>query len=208
MAIIRKRLTREESKAATQEKLLVAAAKAFARHGFAGVAVEDIAESAGFSRGAFYSNFKNKDVIFLALVEHEVKTWTHETKEILAASSSAEETLLNLRKFYAAISDRDRDAHLLIAEAQLYAARNAQFRNKLNALFRQIHEELRTLLQLFQEQTGHPDPVAADQLALIAISLGQGLTLRNLVDPKHYPDQMITACMSLVFDRLIGSNTK
>jgi hypothetical protein len=64
------------------------------------------------------------------------------------------------------------------------------------------------MLQLFQEQTGHSDPVAADQLALIAISLGQGLTLRNLVDPKHYPDQMITACMSLVFDKLIVSNTE
>jgi AcrR family transcriptional regulator len=204
MAAPRKRLTREESKAVTQEKLLVAAAKAFARHGFAGVAVEDIAEAAGFSRGAFYSNFKNKDVIFLALVEHEVKMWTRDIQEILAGTSSAEETLGNLRKFYGAISDRDRDAHLLIAEAQLYAARNSQFRNKLNALFRQIHEELKTLLQRFQEQTGHRDPVAADQLALIGISLGHGLTIHNLIDPKHYPDQMVTACMELVFDKVIG----
>jgi AcrR family transcriptional regulator len=45
---------------------LEAAAIAFARQGFAGAAVEQIAESAGFSRGAFYSNFKRKDELFLA----------------------------------------------------------------------------------------------------------------------------------------------
>jgi len=54
-------------------KLLEAAAIAFAREGFAGAAVEQIAESAGFSRGAFYSNFKSKDELFLAPNETQPK---------------------------------------------------------------------------------------------------------------------------------------
>jgi AcrR family transcriptional regulator len=154
MSAPRKRLTREESKAATREKLLAAASKAFARYGFAAISVDEIAESAGFSRGAFYSNFKSKDHLFLTVVEREIRAWPLETHDIVSASASAEETLLSLRKFYGALKERDKDAALLIAEARLYAARNGQFKNKLSALFREVHEELTSVLERFQTQAG------------------------------------------------------
>ena len=46
------RLTREQSKAHTRERLLLAARRVFARHGFHGASVEEIASEAGFSTGA------------------------------------------------------------------------------------------------------------------------------------------------------------
>jgi hypothetical protein len=66
----------------------------------------------------------------------------------------AEETLFGLRKFYGVVKERDKDAHLFIAEARLYAARNGQFKNKLSALFREVHEELTSVLERFQTQAG------------------------------------------------------
>ena len=60
----RKRLGRAEKKAATRAALLEAAARVFGRGGFYGASVEEIAEEAGFSRGAVYSNFESKEDLF------------------------------------------------------------------------------------------------------------------------------------------------
>lgn len=63
------RLTRVQSQAATREKLLDAARTVFAREGYGGTSIDRIADEAGFSKGAVYSNFKSKEDLFLALLE-------------------------------------------------------------------------------------------------------------------------------------------
>ena len=63
----RRRLTRAEAKNRTRQLLLDAAAQVFARKGFAGASVEEIAEAAGYSIGAVYSNFGSKEQLFLEL---------------------------------------------------------------------------------------------------------------------------------------------
>ena len=69
-----KRLTREESRALTREKLLASAYEVMAREGYEGASIDRIAEEAGFSKGAFYSNFDSKEEIFLELLEtHSVQ---------------------------------------------------------------------------------------------------------------------------------------
>jgi hypothetical protein len=115
---------------------------------------------------------------------------------------------LGLRKFYGVVKERDKDAQLLIAEARLYAARNGQFKSKLSALFREVHEELTSVLERFQSQAGIKDGVPADQLVLIAIALSHGLMMHHLMDPRHYPDHLITASSELVFDKLMGFTGK
>src|SRR5437588_10908548 len=76
------RLTREQSKANTRERLLDAARGVFARSGFHGAAVEEIASEAGYSTGALYSNFDGKEDLFLALMGREV---TKHGEEIASA---------------------------------------------------------------------------------------------------------------------------
>ena len=63
------RLTREQSQALTREKLLRSAAEVVGRDGYEGASVERIAEEAGFSKGAFYSNFLSKEDVLLVLLE-------------------------------------------------------------------------------------------------------------------------------------------
>ena len=62
------RLTRAQSQARTRQQLLDAAAKVFARKGVAGASVEEIAEAAGYSVGALYSNFEGKDQLLVELL--------------------------------------------------------------------------------------------------------------------------------------------
>jgi AcrR family transcriptional regulator len=201
--MVRKRLTREESRALTQERLLEAAAKGFARHGFEGVSVETITEAAGFSRGAFYSNFKSKDELFLALIEKELKRITQETRVVAFETARSEELVSAFRKYYTTFGKMDKDAFLLITEAQLYAVRNAKFRSKLNMLFKQMHDELKAPLEALRSTAASRKDLAPELVALIGLSLSHGLTLYNLLDAKNYPDPMVASALELVFDQLI-----
>jgi AcrR family transcriptional regulator len=63
--------TRSRRREATRQRLLDAARDVFAERGVIGASVEDICERAGFTRGAFYSNFTDKDAVVEALIERE-----------------------------------------------------------------------------------------------------------------------------------------
>src|ERR1700744_4363640 len=67
----RKRLTREDSRDLTQQRLLDAAQKLFAKKGLAATSVEDITAAAGYLRGAFYSNFGGKNDLFIELLRRD-----------------------------------------------------------------------------------------------------------------------------------------
>src|SRR6476661_10603064 len=65
------RLTREQSRDQTRQRLLDAALTAFMNKGFGVTSVEDIAAAAGYSRGAFYSNFGSKSELLLELLRRD-----------------------------------------------------------------------------------------------------------------------------------------
>src|ERR1700724_288440 len=79
------RVTREQSKANTRERLLAAARSVFARSGFHGASVEEIASKAGFSTGSLYSNFNGKEDLFLVLMEREIDEHAREISEAVRA---------------------------------------------------------------------------------------------------------------------------
>src|SRR4029077_18498595 len=66
------RLSRAEQRDQTRARLLDAAEKVFVDHGFHAASVDQVAEEAGYSKGAVYSNFENKDELFLAVLERRV----------------------------------------------------------------------------------------------------------------------------------------
>jgi AcrR family transcriptional regulator len=67
----RKRLTREESRAQTHAALIAVGREHFLRYGLGGAVAEKIAEDAGYSRGALYSDFDGKEDLFLAVIREE-----------------------------------------------------------------------------------------------------------------------------------------
>src|SRR6201985_2583546 len=67
----RKRLTREDSRDQTTQRLLEAAQRLIAKKGLSAASVEDIAEAAGYTRGAFYSNFGSKSDLFIELLRRD-----------------------------------------------------------------------------------------------------------------------------------------
>lgn len=78
------RLTREQSQARTREKLLASAHETVGLYGYEGTTIDRIAEEAGFSKGAFYSNFSSKEDIFLQLLERNAGGDVVELDELLS----------------------------------------------------------------------------------------------------------------------------
>src|SRR5271165_3909467 len=91
-------LSPERRRQQTREHLLQAAAQVFAERGFHGTSLDEVAAAAGFSKGAVYSNFRNKEDLFLALlawVYSQEMQGLRETLERLEGASAASESQLS-----------------------------------------------------------------------------------------------------------------
>src|SRR5262245_42298650 len=110
----------------TQERLLDAALDAFAERGFHGASVEDVCERAGFSRGAFYSNYSSKTELFIALYLRQSQRVLAalDKHAIPAAASAPEGDLAGMVTNTITAVPHDRRWFLVNAEFALHAIRN------------------------------------------------------------------------------------
>src|ERR1019366_5671016 len=129
----RKRLTREESKELTRLRLIEAAERLFIRRGFDDASVEEISEMAGYSRGAFYSNFDNKEQVFLAVID---RRRPKALEDILQRVSEPVERIAAVRKWFAN-QWRLKDFIALRMEFSRRAFRDRSVRTQLAELLRQ-----------------------------------------------------------------------
>jgi AcrR family transcriptional regulator len=122
---------------ATQTKLLRAAETIFARDGFASAGLEQIAECAGYTRGAIYAHYKSKEDLFLALFERRIKAKMAEVLELLKKPAACDDKLRGFRALIVKMA-ADRSWAMLILEFKLFALRQP----KLKARMRRVHEML------------------------------------------------------------------
>src|SRR5580692_10176637 len=119
------RMTREQSRANTRDRLLAAARSVFARSGFHGASVEEIASEAGFSTGALYSNFESKEDLFLVLMEAEIEAHASEISEAVRAKASVAERATGGARQWMAMIEREPESLLLFMEFWAYGVRDA-----------------------------------------------------------------------------------
>ena len=70
----------------------------FARRGFHGASVEEIAAEGGYSTGALYSNFSGKEDLFLAVMDREIDEHTREIEEAVGERASVAERARGRRR--------------------------------------------------------------------------------------------------------------
>jgi AcrR family transcriptional regulator len=171
------RLTREESQEQTRQRLIAAACKQVAERGFASTSVRDIAREAGYTQGAFYSNFKSKEDLLLDLLRQHK---TQEAEHITAAIATAGD---DFGKAFAALEDWARDfgmdasQALLATELQLHAARHPEFGQAYAALMAEQRQIYAQLLERLFALASHAPPVPPQELAgsLMALARSQAI---------------------------------
>lgn len=174
----RQRLTRQESRLETRTRLLESAAQLFARGGYEGASVDLIAESAGYSKGAFYSNFESKEAIFLELLDTHKRREIETLAQLLAQDIPASE-LLSLIRNHETGHGSDFDFGLLSAEFQLQACRDKTFAKTYASLHRTHRDIMAGLVAKLFAKLDRTPPRAPKDLADIIMGLTTGLSLQG-----------------------------
>jgi len=190
------RLTRAESKARTRERLLDAAARTFARKGYAGASVEEIAQSAGYSIGALYSNFGGKQELFLELMSGRASRRQAMVAEILQADDDPAEAIAGLLE---RTGSPDPDLMALRAEFWLYAVRNPEAMGALTAQRREQIDALVEVISAAMSRLNVPAGVSAPAVATVALAMFQGLMRQRRIDPERVSGELLAQGLRWLF---------
>jgi len=177
--------TPKRRRSATRARLLEGALDVFAERGFHGASVEDICERAGFTRGAFYSNFASKDELVLALFQATTDRLLEQIAALLPDLANQPETLLDavLGLLDDAAPDQ-RQWHLISTEFTLHALRNPEAAEALNAQRRIFREKLTALVEA---TSGLRLSVPPEQFVRLVIALHEGARSQSLLEPSDVP---------------------
>jgi AcrR family transcriptional regulator len=201
----RKRKTQAERREETREQLLAAAGRVFARRGFHGTSLDAIADEAGFSRGAVYYNFADKEELFLELLDRRCAERAQDLRELFAgedddvATTSRQAQLAAQRALDAMTGDPEWRALYLEFLAQ--AARDPAFRRRFS---KRTSEMRGALEQIVVERTR---PVAdalgmePEQLAVVIDALGDGLWAQHMLHGERaVPPDLFSKALALIVD--------
>lgn len=202
----RKRLTRAEAKAQTRSRLLDAAAQQFARKGYGAASVEDIADTAGYTIGAVYSNFGSKTQLMAELIASRASERVTEAARIVEESQAqGEGPIKALDRMFSEVADKDADGPALQGEFWLYAVRNPDvmrvFAEKMEAPKESLSRVISASLQ--RRAPEHLDQV--DALTTTVFALFEGLVRQRRINPEAVPEGLFGQALRWLFAGLAAS---
>jgi AcrR family transcriptional regulator len=197
------RLTRAERQEQTRAALIQAAGRVFVERGFAGSSVEAIAAEAGFTRGAFYSNFESKTELFAELLQRRVYSLYAELARENADPATRTSPRETGERLAAIQADREgRWIFRLWLELLAHAGRDGEFR-KIAAGFWSGNRALAAnAIATAYEEAGITPPIAPDRLASAWIAIDIGIALQHFVDPEGAPLELYPELCELLFGPL------
>jgi AcrR family transcriptional regulator len=203
----RKRQTQAQRREATREEVLAGAARVFARRGFHGTSLEAIAEEAGFSRGAVYYNFADKEELFLELLDRRCAERAQDVREAFAdadddVDATSDRAQIAAAQAFAAMTG-DPEWRALYMEFLAHAARDSAFRRR----FARRTDQMRSALEeVVVERTRLvPDvlDMEPEQLAVVIDALGTGLWAHHMRHgPRAVPPDLFSKTLALLVEGL------
>ena len=201
----RKRLTREESRAQTRATLMAVGRQHFLRYGLGGAVAEKIAEDAGYSRGALYSNFDGKEELFLAVIREEQDRRAEAFRSMFKEEPSAKE---RLRKMRDAVADvvTDPDWIVLRAEFESGALRNERIRQTFVEVHRQQVRYAGNLIRNLARSSEIHMSIKPNEFMMIILNLTHGLAVTQKILGAELSPKGTRHLIHSLFDHLISSS--
>lgn len=176
------RLSRAESQAQTRTRLVATAREMFLRDGYASTSLERVAEVAGYSKGAVYSNFDGKDDLCLAVLD---SIQAEVAGAVLAALDGAAtfDEALEVFDTWAESRLGDPEWSALEAEFAARARRHPGVRRALVERDQKLHGVIAGALERTCDKHGLRPLIPVPEVASALLSLGIGLGLQRSVNP-------------------------
>jgi AcrR family transcriptional regulator len=190
-----RRPTREE----TRSRLLDAAAVVFIDRGIGAASVEEIAEAAGFSRGAFYSNFADKDEIVLALLERMSQQSVAEIEQLMIDHPDPDDYVRATQAMLRQERRRDGLHHpVLSTELVLYSLRNPKARPLLKARLDRSQEVIWRVIERNATSLGLAPAGNRRGIAAMINALDDGFGLHAIIDPERDPIEAFNTALDFI----------
>lgn len=195
------RLSRAEQQEQTKQRLLAAAATLFMERGVNGASVEQIAEYAGYSRGAFYSNFPDKHALVAALLMQRTEREAEEVGAItLNPDATFSERMDALRGWHRTRAASANQWLLLRTELWLHAIRTSDddLRQQVETRERFARQRLAEGLATAFAEPGMVPPADPAFLGLIVHALEDGLLIQRLLAPDGIAETAVVDAVELL----------
>jgi AcrR family transcriptional regulator len=200
------RLTRAERQQQTRAELLAAAHRVFLRDGFHGASLTEIAEEAGYTFGAVYSNFQNKDDLFLAVMDAESQRRIPLHVDMLLDAASLEEGLRASAREYAQYAQQHPNWTAVYVEFWTHAARRPELRRQVAERHERLLDTVTELLEEFAGRWGSEFTIPVREVVRGYYALSRGMGLERLLDPQAMPlaqfeEMFLAYAMGLIRDK-------
>jgi AcrR family transcriptional regulator len=182
-----------------RRRLLDAATRLFAERGIIVTSIDDIAAAAGFTKGAFYSNFTSKENLILELIDDQTASrldWGQEAFQ--AGSQLAGERAEALGDRLTAIFVAHREWQMLFLEFWQQAVRSPEVGRRFGARRREMRAAVAAAIQTQAESLGVTLALAPEQLATVILALSNGLAIERYADEEAVPDHLFGDVLRLL----------
>jgi AcrR family transcriptional regulator len=184
-------LTRREKQKRTRQSLLRAAATLFCKRGLDGASIDEVAQAAGYTKGAFYANFKSKEELFLVMLDERFAEELDRLDRALSGTQAPEdEARAAAVDFVHAATDQDWPK--LYFQFVAHAARNEDFRQELATRHRAMRARLSEILERWKRGTGKQPPIPIDQITAMMSFMADGFLVDRIVEPELSEDLYAT----------------
>ncbi|MFB9924106.1 TetR/AcrR family transcriptional regulator [Amycolatopsis halotolerans] len=174
-------------RAETRARLIAAATSAFADLGFGGATIEEICHRAGYTPGAYYSNFASKNELLHALFADHSARLLDRLRTQLAELDEADLTPEQLAEFVVSADPDQRTWHLVSTEFTLYAIRNPEAAAVMAEHDARVRAEIVEVLGQAFDRMGRRPVVDLDEFTRLLIALREGGLMQSLIEPDELP---------------------
>ncbi|WP_454787705.1 TetR/AcrR family transcriptional regulator [Mycolicibacterium lutetiense] len=194
------RWTRERRLERTRSLLLDAAEAVFAEKGFTAASLDDIANVAGYTKGAIYNHFTTKEDLFLAVSDRYWRRYFDNFAEVMSAASQVgEPELEEIAKRWRELSrDRGAEHAALGHEFTLYLRRNPDARERVAAKRAEVVEALSAFIATGMERLGATLRIPASTFAQVLIATSEGVVLGSELDDVDLYRPMVEMYVSAI----------
>jgi AcrR family transcriptional regulator len=177
------RLTRERRRQQTRDVLVAAATEVFAERGYEGASLEEIAERAGFTRGAIYKNFAGKEELFFAVTDRLNEQVIEAFRAIAPESAKAKEwDISRLAEMWRASAGSFEELFTIYKEYELYVLRNPSARRRAVVQRRKQRALVAAFIDEVAQRSGITLRLPATILAGVILAAADGLAYTSRVD--------------------------
>jgi AcrR family transcriptional regulator len=196
------RLTRKEQQALTRSTLIGAALSVLAEKGLRGASIDDIASAAGYTKGAFYANFKSKEELYLVMLDAHFAERLAAIERLTSDQGEITEQAARVGQDFIGALRGDEAWCRLFLEFTTHATRDAEFRRELVARNQAVIDQIAEIFERRIAEAGIVPSLPPRVVAQMTFAMAHGVAIEQLLD-KNTPEDMFGTILWLFFTGLL-----